>query len=134
MTKEHDSEQKWFSGRFRTAIIVGPTWVCYIIIIFTLLFLYTYMQNNGLQQLPTVPTRNFIHRIELLFDAYLKPEMYYERNFAITNNPEKLAKFLASTDDPEMETILSYRDKKLSDCWYIPPCCTLDAQQQFVLE
>jgi hypothetical protein len=83
------------------------------------------MQNNGLQYFPTVPTKSFIVRLEKLFKAYLDPKMYHERNLGITNNPEKIAKYLSTSDYPGSKNlnILSYRDSKLSNYWHYAPCC-----------
>ena len=83
-----------------------------------------------------MPNANFIDRMEKLFNAYLNPGMYHERNLGITNNPEKLARFLSSSDYPGFGKlkILSYRDPKLSHCWFFPPCCARDPDLNLVLE
>ena len=75
--------------------------------------------------------------MEVLFSAYLNPRLYYERNLAITNDPDKIAKFLISTDDPEIErelTILSYHDEELLECWHFPPGCALSPDLELVLD
>jgi len=84
------------------------------------------LQNNGLQHLPTIPTKGFMDRMQRLFNAYLQPRMYYERNLGITNNPEKIAKYLSSADSIEEEqrfTILSYQDKRVQNYYHFLPLC-----------
>ncbi len=80
------------------------------------------MQTNGLQHLPTTPSTNFIHRMETLFNAYLNPNSYHERELGITNDPDKIASYLSSGGVPELDEslILSCNADK-GDYWYYPP-------------
>ena len=50
--------------------------------------------------------------MEKLFGAYLNPKMYHERDMGVTNNPDKIAKYLSGSDYPEVNgpNILSYQD------------------------
>ena len=93
------------------------------------------MQNNGLQCFPTVPTQSFIRRMEKLFKAFLDPKMYHERNLGVTNNPEKIAQYLSSSDYPGWEenlNILSYQDPRLSNHVHIPPYCAREPDMDLV--
>ena len=73
--------------------------------------------------------------MEKLFKAFLEPKMYQERNVGITNSPEKIAKYLASNEYNNWDelNILSYRDTRLSDYWYFPPCCARTPELRLVL-
>ena len=92
------------------------------------------MQNNGLQYLPTAPTKSFIRRMEKLFKAYLDPKMFHERNLGVTNNLEKIAEYLSTSDYPETEDlkILSFRDPKLSNHSHFPPCSAGECEMKLV--
>ena len=74
--------------------------------------------------------------MEKLLSAYLEPKMYHERNLGISNNPEKIAKYLAASDYPETEgsRILSYCDPRLSNYWFFAPCCAREPDLELVLD
>ena len=138
-------DQSWFASPEKCALVVAYTPVslacpepirCSVHRLLHNNANVLFPQTNGLQHLPTVPTKSFIHRMQKLFYAYLQPKMYHERNLGISNNPEKIAKYLAASDYPETEDlkILSYRDDELHNYCSFAPCCARTPELELVLD
>ncbi len=94
-------------------------------------FLLKHIKDNGLQHvaIPTTPSTAFIHRMEVLFNAYLNLNSYHERVLGITNDPDKIAGYLSSgggISESDGSHILSCNNPKKANYWYYLPSCKLN--------